>query len=272
MQFIEFLFEAFSIMAIPILLGMLVAFIVVIFILVSIIKTIMRKIQKKPQSSAKPQYNTHQNTYTPQVNSISDKNEKTETKPIVKASEESIIITTKFIPTISKYSSQDNKGLSAEFLTILKEAERGDVEAQCECGRLYMNGYLVKEDTQEAIYWYNKAAQQGSVEGHFQLGEYFADDYYENDGKIRCFEEARQHLLIAAKENHKTSQNSLAMLYCHQYTQYCEEKGLQTKEQREADPVYLDYLKKYKYWSEMFLMYNGIFSKEYKKEEQNFIE
>ena len=276
MQFIEFLFEAFSIMALPILFGMLVALIVVVVILVSIIKAIIRKIQEKPQSSPAPQYNTYQKTYTPQntytppVNSVSYENEKTETKPIVKAPEEPNVTATKFIPTASKYLN--NKDLYIEISVLLHEADDGDIEAQCECGSLFMHGYLVKEDTQEAVYWYNKAAQQGSVEGHFQLGEYFASVYYKNDSKIRYFEEAREHLLVAAKENYKTSQNALAMLYCHRYAQYCKEKGLQTKEQREADPVYLDYLKKYKYWNHMYWIYGGLYAKKYKKEEQNFIE
>ncbi len=279
-------------MAIPILLGMLVFLIVVLVIIVSVIKSIVRKITHKPESRTMPQYNTLQSTYisnakpvkedlskfdecvidSPQTKSFPNENEETESKPEVKASEESIDVPLKLIPTVSKYLNQELKGLPAEFLAIHKKALNGDVDAQCECGRLYMNGYLVEEDTQEAVYWYNKAAQQGSVEGHYQLGEYFADDYYDNNGKIRYFEEARQHLLIAAKENHKTSQNSLAMLYCHQYTNYCEEKGLITKEQREADPVYLDYVKKHEYWKNMFFMYNGIFSKEYNKDEQDFIE
>lgn len=286
LQFFEFLFEAFSFMAIPILLGMLFALIVVIVILISIVKSIARKIQKKPQ------YNTPQYTYIPeekpvkeyssdlnecvvdsdQTASLPNENEETESKPIAKASEESIVVPLKSIPTESKYQNQELKGLPAEFLAIHKKALNGDVEAQCECGRLYMNGYLVREDTQEAVYWYNKAAQKGSVEGHFQLGEYFADDYYETDGEVRYFEEARHHLLIAAKENHKTSQDTLAMLYCHKYTQYCEQKGLVTKEQREADPEYCDLVKKHKYWKNLYWTYNGAFSKEYNKDEQDFIE
>ena len=279
-------------MAIPILLGMLAFLIVVLVIIVSVVKSIIRKITHKSESYEVPQYNTLQNTYrskakpvkkdlsdfdecvidSPQTKSFLNENEETESKPMGKASQESIVMPLKLIPTVSKYINQELKGLPAEFLAIRKKAENGDVDAQCECGRLYMNGYLVEEDTQEAVYWYNKAAQQGSVEGHFRLGEYFADDYYENEGEIRYFEEARHHLLIAAKENHMTSQYTLAMLYCHKYTHYCEEKGLTTKEQREADPVYLDYVKKHKYWKNLFLLYNGVFSKEYNKDEQDFIE
>ncbi len=291
-QFIEFLFEAFSFMAVPILLGMLVFLIVVLVIIVSVVKSIIRKITHKSESYEVPQSYTVHSTYRPksksvkevlsdfdecdvdsdQTQSFPNENEETESKPMGKASQEAIVMPSKWIPTASKYQNQELKGLPAEFLAIRKKALNGDVDAQCECGRLYMNGYLVEEDTQEAVYWYNKAAQQGSVEGHFQLGEYFADDYYENEGEIRYFEEARHHLLIAAKENHKTSQNSLAMLYCYKYTHYCEEKGLTTKEQREADPVYLDYVKKHKYWKNLFYMYNGVFSKEYNKDEQDFIE
>ncbi len=292
LQFFEFLFEAFSFMAIPIILGMLVFLIIILLIIIRIIRNIVEKLTKKPEKRAVSQYITPQNTYkskakpvkedssdfdegvihSPQIKSFPKENEQTESKPMEKESQESIVMPLKLIPTASKYQNHELKGLPAEFLAIRKKALNGDVEAQCECGRLYMNGYLVEEDTQEAVYWYNKAAQQGSVEGHFQLGEYFADDYYENEGEVRYFEEARQHLLIAAKENHKTSQNSLAMLYCHKYTQYCEEKGYTTPEQSKADPVYNEYVKKHKYWSNLFWTYNGVFSEEYNKDEQNFIE
>ncbi len=292
LNFFEFLFEAFSLMAIPILLGMLVFLIIILSIVIRIIRNVVGKLTNKSESRAVTPYNTVKNTYIPKTNPVkkdlsdfdegvidSDKtnafpneNDETENKPNEKASQESISMPSKSIPTASKYQNHELKGLSAEFLAIRKKAEKGDVDAQCECGRLYMNGYLVEEDTEEAAYWYNKAAQQGSVEGHFRLGEYFADDYYENDGEGRYFEEARQHLLIAAKENHMTSQYTLAMLYCHKYTQYCEEKGYTTPEQRKADPVYNEYVKKHKYWSNLYWTYNGVFSKEYNKDEQDFIE
>ena len=291
-QFFEFLFEAFSIMAIPILLGMLAFLIVVLVIIVAVVKSIIRKITHKSESHEVPQYYTLENTHrskakpakenlsdfdecvidSPQTKTYPNENEEIEDKSMETVSEDTKVMPLKSIPTVSKYLNQELNGLPAEFLAIRQKALSGDVDAQCECGRLYMNGYLVEKDTQEAVYWYNKAAQQGSVEGHFRLGEYFADDYYENEGEVRYFEEARQHLLIAAKENYMTSQYTLAMLYCHKYTHYCEEKGLTTKEQREADPVYLDYVKKHKYWKNLFLLYNGMFSKEYNKDEQDFIE
>ena len=53
-------------------------------------------------------------------------------------------------------------------------AEQGDAEAQCNLGLCYYNGWGVKQDYTQAVYWYRKAAEQGNAKAQFNLGLCYA--------------------------------------------------------------------------------------------------
>ena len=52
---------------------------------------------------------------------------------------------------------------------IRKLAEKGDAWSQLNLGAAYDNGLGVKRDVEQALYWYQKAAEQGLAEAQFNL-------------------------------------------------------------------------------------------------------
>ena len=53
---------------------------------------------------------------------------------------------------------------------LRSKAEKGDVEAQVELGRIYQDGNGVAKDDAEATKWYLMAANQGRDFAQFELG------------------------------------------------------------------------------------------------------
>ncbi|MDD5260741.1 MAG: tetratricopeptide repeat-containing serine protease family protein [Methylacidiphilales bacterium] len=53
---------------------------------------------------------------------------------------------------------------------LRSKAEKGDVEAQCRLGGMYVTGKAVPKDFAEAAKWYRKAAEQGNVDAQNNLG------------------------------------------------------------------------------------------------------
>lgn len=52
---------------------------------------------------------------------------------------------------------------------IRKLAEKGDAWSQLNLGAAYDNGLGVKRDVDQALYWYQKAAEQGLAQAQFNL-------------------------------------------------------------------------------------------------------
>lgn len=55
---------------------------------------------------------------------------------------------------------------------LIKRAEAGDSEAQCELGWLYEQGRSLPQDSDKAVYWYRKSAEQGCENGRSELVRY----------------------------------------------------------------------------------------------------
>ena len=54
---------------------------------------------------------------------------------------------------------------------IIREAENGDLHAQCLVGKLYQDGPVLIPDSVEALYWFEQAAQQGHTAAQYELGK-----------------------------------------------------------------------------------------------------
>jgi TPR repeat protein len=52
---------------------------------------------------------------------------------------------------------------------VRKLAEKGDAWSQLNLGAAYDNGLGVKRDVEQALYWYQKAAEQGLAQAQFNL-------------------------------------------------------------------------------------------------------
>ncbi len=53
---------------------------------------------------------------------------------------------------------------------VRKLAKRGNAEAQRQLGEAYGDGHCVRQNSEEAIKWFLKAAEQGNVKAHTNLG------------------------------------------------------------------------------------------------------
>ena len=58
---------------------------------------------------------------------------------------------------------------SMDIAKLQKDAEAGDALAQLNLGAAYDNGMGVKRDIEQALIWYQKAAEQGLAEAQFNL-------------------------------------------------------------------------------------------------------
>ena len=59
---------------------------------------------------------------------------------------------------------------AGELEALIKDAERGDAEAQYDLGVMYDYGIRVPEDDAKAVHWYRKAAERGDAEAQYELG------------------------------------------------------------------------------------------------------
>ena len=126
-----------------------------------------------------------------------------------------------------------------------KAAEQGDVNAQCELGRMYDHGWGVEQNYAEAVKWYRKAAEQGHAIAQRNLGMMYANGegvtkdaveavkwyrkaagqgyvnaqfllgmmYYNGEGVVKDAVEAREWFRVAAEQGHADAQFSLGVMY-----------------------------------------------------------
>ena len=73
--------------------------------------------------------------------------------------------------TAEDYYKKENYEEAVKWYT--KAAEQGDADAQYKLGRCYYEGKGVEEDKEEAVKWYTKAAEQGNADAQYKLGEYY---------------------------------------------------------------------------------------------------
>lgn len=98
---------------------------------------------------------------------------------------------------------------SYEIPQIIREAERGDSDAQMNLGRMYCKGSDIEQDSNEAIKWLTKAAEQGNLEASFGLGMM----YYYGKGIPFDYKKAAKWLTKAAEQGHEDAQNNLSVMY-----------------------------------------------------------
>ena len=111
-------------------------------------------------------------------------------------------------------SPQISEGSQKErlFALALKGASEGDLQLQIKVGNAYMDGTDVPIDFDKAIYWLNKASEQGSSEANFRLSYIYAgylNTKYTNFPKMSFF------LQTAADQGEAAAQNSLASMYLY---------------------------------------------------------
>lgn len=91
---------------------------------------------------------------------------------------------------------------------LMRKAEQGDAAAQFHLGARYKNGEGVRQDYQEALKWYRKAAAQDYADAQLILGAmHYVGQGVEQD-KVKAFEWWSQ----AARQGNEAARKSLDML------------------------------------------------------------
>ena len=90
-----------------------------------------------------------------------------------------------------------------------KSADQGYSSAQLNLGYLYSKGLGVSQDQQQAVYWYRKAAEQGEVIAMSNLG----DHYYAGEGIGRDYQQAVYWYRKAADQGNSAGMNGLGICY-----------------------------------------------------------
>jgi hypothetical protein len=89
-------------------------------------------------------------------------------------------------------------------------AHQGNPDAQTKLGWRYSNGIGVHfPDHQEAVYWYQRAAEQGYAKSQYNLG----NEYRSGRGIKRDYDKAAYWYKLAVEQNQPNAKNALATLY-----------------------------------------------------------
>jgi tetratricopeptide (TPR) repeat protein len=89
-----------------------------------------------------------------------------------------------------------------------KAAEQGSAVGQCNLGFMYAHGYGVAKDYMQAVAWYRKAAEQNDPDGQNNLGIMYENGY----GVAKDFQQAEQWYRKAVGQGHYGAQQSLKRL------------------------------------------------------------
>tara|TARA_R110002096_G_scaffold422997_1_gene629862 strand:+ start:420 stop:941 length:522 start_codon:yes stop_codon:yes gene_type:complete len=94
----------------------------------------------------------------------------------------------------------------ADFQALADNAELGDSVAQANLGEAYFFGMCVEADTDEAMYWYFRAAEAGSDKAVYAIGLAFSSGI----GLDKNERLARHYFLRAANNGHEAATVNLA--------------------------------------------------------------
>jgi len=90
-----------------------------------------------------------------------------------------------------------------------KAAEQGNIYAQLSLGHMHINGIGVEKDAKEAVHWFREAARQGDETAQHNLGHF----YSEGIGVTRNFQLSIDWYEKAAAQGDKQAKLALADLY-----------------------------------------------------------
>ena len=121
-----------------------------------------------------------------------------ETQPVVPTTAN----TNKLQATIIEFNKDD-------LLSLLKAAEEGSAEAQCELGIKYLWGNNVTQDYEKSFHWTRLAAEQGLALGQNYLG----DHYLNGHGISKDYAKAIHWYGLAADQGHLLAQINLGDMY-----------------------------------------------------------
>ncbi len=100
------------------------------------------------------------------------------------------------------------KDINIPIERVRELAEQGDAKAQFNLGTFYELGKGVKQDTNEAVLWWQKSAEQGIPQAQHNLGK----SYAKGDGVKQDYEEAAKWWTKSAEQGYADSFEALEEL------------------------------------------------------------
>jgi len=89
-----------------------------------------------------------------------------------------------------------------EFKGHLKKAKANEVDGLFQTAYAYHTGKGIEQNDQAAIYWYKRAAEQGSSGAYLNLG-YLAEDGFSDEGPIQAMQYYKTAFQIAQTKDHR---------------------------------------------------------------------
>ncbi len=115
-----------------------------------------------------------------------------------------------FLLIISFAISAVAQQLPKEVQSELQKAQQGDVEAQCNMGDIYYDGYKeIEKDYNQSYYWFRKAAEQNHPRAQYNLGI----SYFHGQGVAQDYKEALVWIEKAANQGLSNAQNLAGICY-----------------------------------------------------------
>ena len=90
--------------------------------------------------------------------------------------------------------------------SLRKQAEAGDAFAQLNLGATYDNGLGVERDVEQALYWYQQAAERGLAEAQFNLAHLLVEQEISSVA-------AAEWMQMAAEQGMPDAQYLLGVIY-----------------------------------------------------------
>ncbi|HGH1055220.1 TPA: tetratricopeptide repeat protein [Salmonella enterica] len=154
---------------------------------------------------------------------------------------------------------------------LQQQADRGDMNAQFQLGRKYHIGDGVERDVEKAVFWYQKAAAQGSAKATNNLGVLYEHGHVAPEDEHRSvewiMEKSFAYFTDAAKKGQCTAQQNIGATYAyrHEYVQAWAwltvaatrgskwglidrgrfENSMSSDERKQAEKLAKEYLQKY---------------------------
>lgn len=110
---------------------------------------------------------------------------------------------------LADFFSEEMRGLSLELRKMLRQAKRGDADAQYQMGERYSGGKGVKEDKAKAFHWYMLPAKNGHCAAQFRLSMC----YHNGLGVEKNSTQAIKWLAESAMQGYIEAQYTLAKWY-----------------------------------------------------------
>jgi TPR repeat protein len=136
----------------------------------------------------------------------------------------------------------------SEVGALLRNAERGDAQAQTELGFMYLRGDRVVPDIEIAARWFLRASQQGSFKARYALGTLLcptcvpAPDYTEAALRFRAAAEhgaalAQANLALLLAEGRGAAKDQVEALMWYELATRAQQEGVAELAMRERDAL-----------------------------------